>query len=83
MKIGYHEARLIVAEKVEKSLDKMLTQILIEVTEDKTLSLEDRMELVEAVPGIIGDLSQKLSWTIDYHSEELIKEKNKEKGDDN
>lgn len=75
MKLGYHEARLIVAEKVEKRLDKMLTQILVEVTEDETLSLEDRMELVEAVPGIIGDLSQKLSWTIDYHSEELVKEK--------
>ena len=80
MKLGYHAARLIVAEKVEKRLDKMLTQILVEVTEDETLSLEDRMELVEAVPGIIGDLSQKLSWTIDYHSEELVKE-NKERED--
>ena len=75
MALGYHAARLYVVREVEESLDKLTTKLLVDLTGNGEMSLDDRLELVEAVPSVIGDLSDKLNWLNNYHTEGLRKER--------
>lgn len=69
--LGYHEARLVVNQMIKTRLDSMITDVLVEIGQDRARTFKDRLEMIEAVPSIYGDLIQKLDWNMEYHQEAI------------
>lgn len=77
-KINFKEARIRIAKALLNGLDKPVTQLLYELSADDNYSLADRLEMIEAVPFVAGEIVDKLYSTIEYYEEQIENEKNKE-----
>lgn len=69
MKINYHEAHLIIARRIQKKLDRIITEVMIETSSDEAMDIRDRMQLIDAIPGEAEDLYNYLENSIEYHEE--------------
>lgn len=76
MKINYHEAHVIIARRIQKKLDRIITEVMIETSSDEAMDIRDRMQLIDAIPGEAESLYNVLENSIEYH-----KEKNSEMED--
>ena len=78
-KISFRNARKKVAKELMIRLDGPITQLLSEISNDESYSLADRLELIEAVPFVAGEIVDKLYATIEYYDEDSENEnENKE-----
>lgn len=69
MKINYHEAHLIIARRIQKKLDRIITEVMIETSSDESMDVNDRLALIEAIPLEAQDLYDRLDYSISYHEE--------------
>jgi phosphopantetheine adenylyltransferase len=67
MNISYHEAHIIIARRIQKKLDRIITEIMIETSSDEAMDIRDRMQLIDAVPSEAESLYNQLESSIDYH----------------
>ncbi len=69
MNINYHEAHLIIARRIQKKLDRIITEVMIETSSDESMDVNDRLTLIEAIPLEAQDLYNRLDVSISYHEE--------------
>ena len=69
MNINYHEAHIIIARRIQKKLDRIITEVLIETSSDEAMDIRDRMQLIDAIPGESESLYNQLENSIEYHEE--------------
>lgn len=69
MKINYHEAHIIIARRIQKKLDRIITEVMIETSSDEAMDIRDRMQLIDAIPGEAEALYNQLETSIEYHEE--------------
>ena len=77
-KINFKEARITIAKALLAELDEPVTKLLSEISDNEEYSLADRLEMIEAVPFVAGEIVDKLYSTIEYYEEQIENEKNKE-----
>lgn len=69
MKINYDEAHIIIARRIRKKLDRIITEVMIETSSDEAMDIRDRMELIDAIPSEAESLYNTLDSSISYHEE--------------
>lgn len=69
MNISYHEAHIIIARRIQKKLDRIITEVMIETSSDEAMDIRDRMQLIDAIPGEAESLYNQLENSIEYHEE--------------
>lgn len=74
MKMNYHQAHVIIAKGIKKKLDRIITEIMVETSENDKLSLEDRLTLIDAIPLECERLISTLDASIDYNTTQMEKE---------
>ena len=67
MKINYHEAHVIIARRIQKKLDRIITEVMIETSSDEAMDIKDRMALIDAIPSEADSLYNILENSISYH----------------
>lgn len=74
MKINYHEAHIIIARRIRKKLDRIITEVMIETSSDESMDVNDRLALIEAIPMEAQDLYDRLDYSISYHNERKMEQ---------
>lgn len=69
MKINYHEAHLIIARRIQKKLDRIITEVMIETSSDEAMDFRNRMELIDAISAEADSLYNTLENSIEYHEQ--------------
>ena len=67
MNISYHEAHIIIARRIRKKLDRIITEVMIETSSDEAMDIKDRLQLIDVIPGEADCLYNVLDNSISYH----------------
>lgn len=73
--ITFHAARKEVAQMFLKKIGPLVTEVLGEITFSSDKDIKDQFEMVEAVVNIAGDVTDRLEWLFDYHTEQEEKDR--------
>lgn len=78
--ITFHAARKEVAQMFLKKIGPLVTEVLGEITFSSDRDIKDQFEMVEAVVNIAGDVTDRLEWLYDYHTEQEEKDRQAREG---